>query len=333
MDHNLLNLLAVNRLPGNDGYLKRSVYDFCRDTGDLHQALRYFSRKRSGRSRGPVPDADVLLQEAETDLKRLRYYRIGLRVLGDIDYPASLAEISDPPMLLFFRGNLETDDRPAVAIVGTRRPSNSAMRQAFSLGLEFGWSGYPVVSGLAFGIDRAAHEGALSSGGRTWAVLAGGLDRPSPKAHRALAGRILENGGCLVSEMPPGCFPVKYAFPRRNRILSGLCRGTIVVQAPSRSGALITADFALDQNRDLYVASAGLEGVLSDGSRELERQGALVVRSSSEVLADWGRYADIRRAHIRLAPETGEDLARMMELELSGRLHRFMGGWFESRSA
>lgn len=333
MDHNLPLLLAVNRLPGNDGRLKRGVYDECRDTADLDEAISVFSAGRSFRSRGSVPSAAELLRNAETDLNRIRRHGIGIRVLGDRDYPAGLSEISDPPMVLFVRGVLDDDEKPSVAVVGTRRPSARALRQAFGLGLEFGWAGYPVVSGLAFGIDRAAHEGAISAPGITRAVLAGGLDRPSPMAHRRLASRILDTGGCLLSEISPGGFPAKYAFPRRNRILSGLCRGTIVVQAPVRSGALITADFALDQNRDLYVASAGLEGALSDGSRNLENQGAAVVRSSADVLGDWGRFLDIHRAEIRRAPESGADLARMMELELKGRLYRYMGGWFEYRSA
>jgi DNA processing protein len=266
MGRDSLLALALHRLPGTDGWLKRRILDSCRDTADLPVAIIEYSRARSSRARGALPDAETLLKTAELDLRRLEANDIRYRILGDADYPASLALIADPPLILFYRGKLPLDVKPPVALVGTRRPSAPAQRQAYRLGLEFALAGYPVVSGLAFGVDRAAHEGSLAACGTTWAVLASGLDRIGPLAHRPLAARILGKGGALVSEMPPGRFPEKYAFPRRNRILSGLCRGCVVVQAPAKSGALITADFALDQNRDLYVASAGLEGAASDGT-------------------------------------------------------------------
>jgi DNA processing protein len=152
-------------------------------------------------------------------------------------------------------------------------------------------------------------------------------------AHRRLASSILDKGGALLGEMPPGSFPVKYAFPRRNRILSGLCRGCIVVQAPEKSGALITADFALDQNRDLYVASSGMEGAASAGTRNLESQGAPVISGASDVMGDWGRFLDIRTVDTVAGPGGADDLVKMMKLELDGRLYRHMGGWFEYRGA
>ena len=325
--------LAVNRLPGHRGWPKRRAWELCRDEHDLAGAVDAYLRDPAVRVRGDAPDASGLLREAETESRRLRQFGISCRVLGEEGYPASLAAIDDPPFVLYVRGTLGEGAKPAVALVGTRRPSAAAGRQAFRLGLEFSFAGYPVVSGLAFGIDKAAHEGALAAKGATWAVLAGGLDRPSPMAHRKLAGRILDGGGALVGEMPPGRFPGKYAFPRRNRILSGLCRGCVVVQAPEKSGALITADFALEQGRDLYVADAGLEGLPSDGTRSLEAQGAPVIRGAADVMGDWGRFLDVRAVSPARPPESGGDLAWMMKSELQGRMHRFMGGWFEYRGA
>ena len=333
MVHNPLLLLAVNRLPGHDGWLKYRVLTDCRDEKDLPRAIAEYRNKRSVRATAVVPAADSLFREAEMEIRKLEHYSIGYRVLGASDYPASLALIEDPPLLLYFRGTPVFNRKPGMAIVGTRRPSAPALRQAFRLGLEFSLADYPVVSGLAFGIDRAAHEGALEASGTTWAVLAGGLERPGPFSHRRLAARILDKGGALIGEISPGIYPAKYAFPRRNRILSGLCRGCIVVQAPLGSGALITADYVLDQNRDLYVASSGLEGAFSEGSRNLERQGAPVITGISDVMNDWGRFLDIRTVKSVPDPEGSVDLVRLMKMELDGRMSRYMGGWFEYRGA
>ena len=333
MDHNPLLLLALIRLPGHKGWLKHRVWTACRDEQDIPAAIAEYAATRSSRSTGILPSAGRLLREAEAEIRRLKYFRIGYRILGEGNFPASLALISDPPLVLYHRGIPVFNEKPGIAMVGTRRPSSPAQRQAYQLGLEFALAGYPVVSGLAFGIDRAVHEGALAGCGITWAVLAGGLDRPSPMAHRRLAARIMDKGGALLGEIPPGLFPAKYAFPRRNRILSGLCRGCIVVQAPEKSGALITADFALDQNRDLYIASSGMNGVASEGTRNLERQGAPVISNASDVMSDWGRFLDIRMVDAVDGPGGSDDLARMMKLELDGRLYRYMGGWFEYRGA
>jgi len=333
MKNNSLLPLAVNRFPGHNGWLKHSVLTRCRDENDLSEAISEYKSIRPLRAGSCIQPAGRLLREAEAESHRLRHYNIAYTILGDEDYPASLALIEDPPLVLYYRGLPDFNLKPGVAIVGTRRPSASALRQAYQLGLEFSLADYPVVSGLAFGIDRAAHEGSLDGCGSTWAVLAGGLDRPSPISHRRLASRILDGGGALIGEISPGIFPAKYAFPRRNRILSGLSRGCVVVQAPAKSGALITAEFALDQNRDLYVASSGLEGVSSEGTRNLERQGAPVINSIFGVMRDWGRFMDISAVKKFPSPGGPEDLARMMRMELDGRLFRYMGGWFEYRSA
>ncbi len=333
MHHNQLLLAAINRLPGHKGWLKQRVLSLCRDEKDLPGAIAEYMTIRSSRSTRNLPSAGRLLRDAEIELRRLSYYSIGCKVLGEADYPASLALIEDPPLLLYYRGSVVFNEKPGIAIVGTRRPTAPALRQSYQLGLESALAGYPVVSGLAFGIDRAAHEGALAGCGVTWAVLAGGLDRPSPISHRRLASRIIDRGGALLGEIHPGNYPAKYAFPRRNRLLSGLCRACIVVQAPAKSGALITADFALDQNRDLFISSSGMEGAASEGTRNLESQGASVISGISDVMSDWGRFLDIRSVETIPGPGGSEDLARMMKMELDGRLYRYMGGWFEYRGA
>ncbi|OQX29011.1 MAG: DNA protecting protein DprA [Spirochaeta sp. LUC14_002_19_P3] len=333
MDSRQLLVLAINRLPGTKGWKKHRLLLECRDMSDFQEsAKQYLSGLRMAR-RTETVNVQRIISEAEVEIGCLEHWGIQYSVLGNSDYPPALAMISDPPFVLYRRGLVDFNGKPPIAIVGTRRPSGDGLREAYKLGLEFALAAYPVVSGLAFGIDKAAHEGALDGGGRTWAVLAGGLDRPSPFSHRSLATRILDKGGALLGEIPPGGFPLKYAFPRRNRILSGLCRGCITVQAPRKSGALTTAEFALEQDRDLYVGSSGITGPYSEGTRNLEEQGAPVVRSAGDVLADWGRFTDVRRVEAVGAPCSGADMAGLMRKELNGCLYRHYGGWFESRGA
>jgi len=333
MSSNPLLLLAINQLPGAEAWLKYHVWKECRDEADLNLAIREYIYLRSSRARSPIPSSQVLLNSAEIIYARLRRYQIAYRVLGESNYPVALSLIANPPLLLFHRGTPRFDCNPAIAVVGTRRPSATAKRQAYQLGLEFALSSYPVVSGLAIGIDRSAHEGVLAGRGITWAVLACGLDRPSPMTNRKLAGEILNKGGALLGEITPGNYPAKYAFHRRNRILSGLARGSIIVQAPKKSGALITANFALDQGRDLYVGSTGLGGGISEGTRNLELQGAPIINHASDVLNDWGRVSNEQRVEGIEGPRTSVELSRMMRLELEGRVFRHMGGWFEYSSA
>lgn len=332
MHNNPILLLAINQLPGARGWLKHHVWKTCRDETDLDLAIREYKYLRSSKARSSIPSTQALLRSAETIYAQLRHYRIAYRILGETDYPVALSLIADPPLVLFCRGTLKSDDNPAIAIVGTRRPSAAAQRQAYQLGLEFALASYPVVSGLAIGIDRSAHEGTLAGRGVTWAVLACGLDRPSPMANRGLARAILDGGGSLLGEITPGNYPAKYAFHRRNRILSGLARGCIVAQAPKKSGALLTANFALDQGRDLYVGSAGLGKGISEGTSELEMQGAPVVSHASDVLDDWGRSLNKGTIERIEGPRGSDELSRMMRLELDGRIFRHMGGWFEYSS-
>ena len=175
------------------------------------------------------------------------------------------------------------------AVVGTRKPSGRAAAQAYGIARDLGRAGVPVVSGLALGIDALAHRGNLEGGGATAAVLGSGLDRIYPSSNRPLARRILETGGVLLSEYPPGTEPQKWRFPARNRIIAGLARGALIVEAPASSGALITAQFALEQGRDLWVGSSGASGAaLGEGTMRLVREGARAVSSAGEILYEWG---------------------------------------------
>jgi DNA processing protein len=203
------------------------------------------------------------------------------------DYPPQLREIYDPPVVLFYRGTLPDPEKPLVAMVGTRHPSPAGAAQAYDLSRELGAAGLSVVSGLALGIDAMAHRGNLDGGAATFGVLGSGADEIYPLENRTLARRILENGGAILSEYPPGTEPRPWRFPARNRIISGLARGTVVVEAPVRSGALITARFALDQGRDIWAASAGVGSPCGAGTAKMAEDGARVIHSAAAILAEW----------------------------------------------
>ena len=209
---------------------------------------------------------------------------IALHLLNDPGYPPLLREIPDPPAALFVRGHLPVSG-PMVALVGTRGATAYGLRTARRLGAELAERGVVVVSGLALGIDAAAHAGAVTTG-RTVAVLGSGLDHVGPARNRRLAEEIAASGGGIVSEYPPGTPAAAGQFPARNRIVSGLCHATVVVEAPERSGALITADLALEQGREVMAVPGAIDQVQSAGSLALIAQGAKLVRSVEDVLEE-----------------------------------------------
>ena len=233
------------------------------------------------------PERHVLEALIEARIKGME--RSGIRFVHfySDDYPPLLREIYDPPSGLFYRGRLPETGKPLVSVVGTRSPSGDGVSAAFSLSEDLGRHGVSVVSGLAFGIDAFAHRGNISGGGFSVAVLACGVDILYPRGNSCLAGKILESGGCILSEYPPGVPPLKYRFPRRNRIISGIARSVIVVEAPEKSGALITADFALDQGRDMFVYAGTLDSRRNFGGRNLHAQGAPAVSSAFDIFSAW----------------------------------------------
>lgn len=222
------------------------------------------------------------------DAKVMRAYNVRGVSCEELEFPSFLRRISDPPQFLFYRGELPQSTDSTVAIVGTRRPTNDGIYCTLRLAKEFAACNISVVSGLARGIDTYAHKGCVESGCNTFAVLACGLDRVYPRSNSKLAAKIILNGG-LISEYPPGTEPLAFRFPQRNRIISGLVRSVIVAEAPEKSGALITADFALDQGRDVCVCSSLIESPRNKGGKKLYEQGAAAIKSASDVLLEWQR--------------------------------------------
>lgn len=204
----------------------------------------------------------------------------------DADYPARLGEIYDKPPLLFIRGELDAKDERSVAVVGTRRPSAYGRQAAYQLTSDLARAGVTVVSGLARGIDAVAHRAAIEAGERTIAILGSGIDVVYPREHASLAGQIVENGA-IVSEHPMGARPDAQNFPRRNRIISGMTLGTVVIEAPEGSGALLTAMHALEQDREVFAPPGSIFSPASQGANQLIRDsGAKLVTDAQDVLAE-----------------------------------------------
>ena len=208
---------------------------------------------------------------------------------NEANYPYQLKEIADPPPILFVRGNPDLLAAPQIAIVGSRNPSASGEETAFNFAKTLSQHGFTITSGLALGIDAASHRGALSAKGYTIAVAGTGLDRVYPARHKDLATEIV-NTGAIISEFPPGTTAKANHFPRRNRIISGLCQGLLVVEAAKQSGSLITARMALEQNREVFAIPGSIHNPLARGCNALIRQGAKLVETTQDILEELHQY-------------------------------------------
>jgi DNA processing protein len=275
----------------------------------------------------------------------------------DADYPRALLTISDPPPAFYYCGRRELLNRPAIAIVGSRNATPQGMENAESFAAALSASGFTIASGLALGIDAAAHRGGLSAAGSSIAVIGTGPDRIYPAANRDLGHRLAAEGG-LLSEFPLGTPPLPANFPRRNRLLSGLSRGVLVVEATLASGSLITARFAAEQGREVFAIPGSIHSPFSKGSHRLIRDGAKLVETAQDVLEELGEVVSRKDDGVELPrPEPADDAGRvlaalghdpagvdalsvrtglpaeaisvaLLELELSGRIAPVPGGLF-----
>ncbi len=251
---------------------------------------------------------------AELEKELIRLGRENLRAVSilDADYPAGLKTIYDPPPVLYVKGGLPAAGTPAVAVVGTRRPSYHGMRTAEKMAYDLADAGIVVVSGMARGIDTCAHEGALRAGGCTLAVLGSGLLKVYPPENGKLAERIAA-AGAVISEYPLSTPPRRENFPRRNRLLSGLSLGVVVVEAGERSGALITVDCALEQGREVLAVPGPAGAIGSRGTNRLLREGARLVENAADVIAELGLTV-VRRPEKTEAADDGKPVLRAAEL-------------------
>lgn len=280
--------------------------------------------------------------------------------LDDPRYPAILREIADPPLLLYVIGRPAVLAGPALAIVGSRNATAQGVANARAFAQALSATGLTIVSGMALGIDTAAHDGALQAAGSTVAVIGTGADLVYPPRNEALARRIAA-AGCIVSEYALGTPPLPENFPRRNRIISGLCRGVLVVEAAKRSGSLITAHVANDQGRDVFAIPGSIHAPLSKGCHKLIKEGAKLVESAADILQELGMAAspapgpaptpapgpDDAGQHGALLHALGHDpvsaerllaltgtppsalSSQLLALELAGHVERLPGGLFQ----
>jgi DNA processing protein len=254
---------------------------------------RALSAPASELARVPDLDSDVIhslrnfaeWKDVDEELRRIERSGAKLITFGDFDYPARLRNIADPPPVLYVKGEIQSIDDKAVAIVGSRSASDYGRRVARDLCRGLVSLGFTVVSGMALGIDGVAHETALNSGGRTIAVLGCGVDRVYPPNHAALYRRISE-GGAVISELPIGTKPMAFNFPARNRLISGLSLGVVVVEATEKSGSLITARLALEQGREVFAVPGEVGSSRSRGSHRLLRQGAKLVENVNDIIEE-----------------------------------------------
>jgi DNA processing protein len=233
----------------------------------------------------------------ESDLAWLEQPGHGLLTLTDARYPPQLREIADPPMLLFTQGDAEVLALPQLAVVGSRNPTPAGRDTASAFARALAGAGLVVTSGLALGVDAAAHRGALRGGGLTIAVAGNGLDRVYPATHCELAAQIAADG-VLVSEFPPGTAPLPAHFPRRNRVISGLSLGALVVEAARRSGSLITARHASTQGREVFAIPGSIHSPLARGCHALIRQGAKLVETAEDILEEIGPQVERPAARV-----------------------------------
>ena len=288
-DDEVLDLLRLNLVPGVGPRMQRNLLDFFGSAEDIFKAdLRLLEQVE-----GIGPKLARLISVAKNSDDAVNEWRqccernVSLFRNGEGSYPRNLSEISDAPMLLYGRGTIEPRDDLAVAIVGSRRCTHYGLQQAEKIARSLAMAGITVVSGLARGIDAAAHRGALAGGGRTIAVLATGLLNIYPPEHLDLAKDVAASGA-LVCEMKLNQHPSPGLFPQRNRIISGLSLGVIIIEAQRKSGSLHTARHAMEQGREVMAVPGQIDSLASEGSNDLIRDGATLIRNADDVFESLG---------------------------------------------
>jgi DNA processing protein len=305
--------VGFNKVSGIGAARLRALLDYFGDLETAWQASAH-DLQQAGLDRRSISNLCTARQELDLDAELERLARAGIQILtwDEAGYPPNLRQIYNPPPLLYVRGRIEERDEWAVAVVGTRRASVYGKEVARMMGAGLAKSGVTVVSGLARGIDTIAHRACLDAGGRTVAVLGCGLDRIYPHENTRLAVEIVERGA-LVSEYALGTRPEAKNFPPRNRIISGLTLGTVVVEADMGSGALITADFAVEQGRDVFSVPGSIFARGSRGANDLIQQGAKMVCKVADVLEELNLTMVSEQAQARAIIPENETEALLLE--------------------
>ncbi|MEW4568153.1 DNA-processing protein DprA [Tautonia sp. JC769] len=304
-DRSLLDLLCLAMIPGIGPLTSRALLDHFGKAGKVLSASLSDLKRVPGV--GPKLAEKIVSARRELDpeveLERCRQQGVRPIPFDDPEYPEPLKSISDPPALLYVRGSLKPTDSLAIALVGARKATPYGMRIAERLAGSLARVGLTVVSGLARGIDAAAHRGALRAGGRTIGVLGNGLGSIYPPEHAELAAEVAASGA-VVSEQPMEQKPLAGLFPQRNRLIAGLCLGVVVVEAAPRSGSLSSAHHAMEQNREVFAVPGPIDSITSRGCHALIRDGARLVETVDDILEELGPLA--RAVSVSQEPEAPE---------------------------
>jgi len=297
-------------------YFSKNTCKRCRDLkkifGDLDSAWKaeFDELKKTGWQDNLIHE--FLLWKDEIDEEKIQIEldkeKISCVTIEEDKYPLLLKQISDPPVCLFYRGNIDSIGN-SIAMVGTRKYSPYGKQVAQKISHELIENDIIIVSGLALGIDGICHETSVDNNKRTLAVLGGGIDKQYiyPSIHKLLADKIIDNGGAIVSEYPPGSIPNKFTFPKRNRIIAGLTLGTVVVEAPIKSGALITSQCALDYNREVFAVPHPIHSEKGSGNNNLIKNGAALITSGEDILESLNLQLMKKKDTINVKPNSPEE--------------------------
>ena len=309
----LIHWIWLATRPGMNDRLKMAVLECFGDPEDAFYASPNSYENVEGMTEEAAQAlCDKSVNQAQKILEECAEKDIHILTLRDAGYPARLKNISDPPLVLYYKGRLpDFEGQPLIGVVGTRKASPYGITTAKRMGYSIAQCGGVVVSGIASGIDGVAMAGAMSAGGTVIGVLGNGADIVYPLSNRSLFADTLRHG-CLLSEFPPGTPPYKWNFPKRNRIISGLCCGVLVVEAPKGSGALITARQAAEQGRDVFVVPGNIGVDTCEGSNALLRDGATLVQSGWDVMCE---YESLFPGKVRKYGSQGKQSAYPEELE------------------
>lgn len=315
--NNKFYFLALNRISQVG---PRTIYKLLGQWENLDEVFKMSAQKLE-QAGIPAKAAHAIasfdLNEVEADLRWAEGYNHHLLTWADETYPAILREIYDPPPVLYVKGDLTCFNQPMIAMVGSRKPTISGGETAHRFAYELAQKNVTIVSGLALGIDAYAHRGALRANGCTIATMATGIDRIYPFRHQELAEKISDKG-VVITEFPLKTAPFPGHFPRRNRIISGLSLATLVVEAAIKSGSLITARLALEQNRDVMAIPGSIHNPLARGCHQLLQQGAKLVSSSDDVLGELGlNQSQIVKQDVRTHASDHNDLVKCIGFEVT----------------
>lgn len=359
MDAILKYLNAVNILVSARIDALQSIHDSFGGDWERawHSDLRKFAQDETGKTKSPADFARLKKAvDPDNEWKKLEREKIGLITIFDKEYPKLLTHISHPPFLLYVKGSNEAWQNNCFAVVGTRALSEYGKRVTPHITLDLARAGFTIVSGLATGIDTLAHKAALDAGAKTVAVLGTGIDDRTlyPQLNLSLARKIVERGGTVISEYALGTHGTKFSFPQRNRIISGLSKGVLVVEADHISGAMITAKCALEQNRDVFALPGSIFAKTSEGANNLIQKGAKLVACADDILEEYGLESKKVKKIIRAgspeeekiltiltdAPMTADDIIRktgltasqanatLMIMEIGKKIKNLGGGRF-----